>query len=270
VVSAVSILPSITLRGGRVVVLKKGEETLLESQPEAARRDADEIAEHLSDKHGALLAIDLDGIERAEPNYTLLQDLGDVATLWVDAGIVTEEEATDLIIAGADHVVVSSRALEPKRLDAGLLREVAEMAENTVLGVHWEGGVRASGGRVGWREASELGKEARGLGVAKAILFDLDRARSSGTMNFTAVRDLVEAGLFTFVAGGTRIEDLDAAGRLGAAGVVVDALDVLRMETKENEGKVAAALESRGPKKKRAPAPSGDAPMRPAAPNPWE
>lgn len=250
----------------------KGEgQALLESQPEAARRDADEIVEHLGDRHGAVLAIDLDGIDRAEVNYAAIQDLGDVAPLWVDAGIVTEEEAMDLIVAGADHVVVSSRTLEPARLKDGLLARVVEIAENVVLGVHWEGGVRVSGGEIGWAEVTPLAKAAREMGVAKAILFDLDRARTSGSMNFTVVRDLVEAGLLTWVAGGTRSDDLDAAGRLGATGVVLDSLEVLRLEAKENEGKDALKVEEERTRPKRASKISREpSPMRASAPNPWE
>ena len=252
-------------------MIKGGGYEPLESQPEAARRDADEIAEHLGDKHGALLAMDVDGIERAEVNYAAIQDLGDVAPLWVDAGIVTEEEAMDLIVAGADHVVVSSRTLEPARLKDGLLARVVEIAENVVLGVHWEGGVRASGGGIGWSEVTPLARAAREMGVMKTIFFDVDRSRSAGTLNFTAVRDLVEAGLATFVAGGTRFEDLESLKRLGAAGIVMDALEVLRHEAKENEGKDALkAVEARTRPKRASKVPREPSPMRSSAPNPWE
>jgi hypothetical protein len=105
----------------------------------------------------------------------------------------------------------------------------------------------------------------------KAIFFDVDRSRSSGTLNFTAVRDLVEAGLATFAAGGTRHEDLDSLQRLGAAGLVMDALEVLRLEGKENEGKDALKVEEERTKPKRASKVSREpSPMRASAPNPWE
>ncbi|MGH7340204.1 MAG: HisA/HisF-related TIM barrel protein, partial [Candidatus Rokuibacteriota bacterium] len=271
VVRTVTLLPSITLHAGQVTVLNENVYTLLSSHPEAARRDADEIAEHLSDKHGGVLAIDIDGIERAEPNYAVIQELGDVASLWIDGGIVTEEEATDLIVAGADHVVVSTRALEGTTLGTGLLPRVAELAENTVLGIHWQGGVRASGGVVGWPDVGSPARAAREMGVTKAILFDFDRARTGGTMNFTAVRELVEAGLSTYVAGGTKPEDVDAVGRLGATGLVLDVLEVLRMEAKENEGKDAPrANDTRENRRLAKDVVRRPSPMRSSAPNPWE
>ena len=76
---------------------------------------------------GRVLVWDLDGIERNRPNLGLLRHF-EGESLWVDPGIRFGEGVIDVLIAGADRVVVGTKTLR----DLAEIEAAWELTENLV------------------------------------------------------------------------------------------------------------------------------------------
>ena len=59
--------------------------------------------------------VDLDGIERGDPQLDYLQEIARTVSLWVDGGVRTAEQAIDVLITGARRAVLSSAYLHGPR-----------------------------------------------------------------------------------------------------------------------------------------------------------
>jgi len=65
--------------------------------------------------HALLYVVDLDGIDRGDPQLDYIQEISRDITLWVDAGVRTADQAIDVLVAGARRVVLSSAYLRGLR-----------------------------------------------------------------------------------------------------------------------------------------------------------
>ncbi len=111
-----SLVPCLLLKAGEVY--RPGPDG-----PEVARTpkgvpfDPFDVVDRLSPDYALLYVVDLDGIEREDPQLDYLQELSRDMTLWVDAGVRTADHAIDILVSGARRVVLSSAYLQgPKQL----------------------------------------------------------------------------------------------------------------------------------------------------------
>jgi hypothetical protein len=77
--------------------------------------DPFDVVDRLSPEYSMLYVVDLDGIERGDPQLDYLQELARDMTLWVDAGVRTADQAIDVLITGARRAVLSSAYLRGPR-----------------------------------------------------------------------------------------------------------------------------------------------------------
>ncbi|MDR1972364.1 MAG: phosphoribosyl-ATP diphosphatase [Treponema sp.] len=98
------VIASIDLQGGKVVQLKQGSELMLE------RDNALSLAEEF-DRYGEVAVIDLDAALGTGSNQELIGPLLRKARCRVGGGLRTPERARELVAAGAEKVIVGSRAL---------------------------------------------------------------------------------------------------------------------------------------------------------------
>lgn len=97
------IIPSIDLSRGKVVQWRRGREAILE------RADAEALARRFG-RHGPVAVIDLDAALGTGDNTGLVARLCGIAPCRVGGGIRTEEKARRLIAAGADRLIIGTRA----------------------------------------------------------------------------------------------------------------------------------------------------------------
>jgi hypothetical protein len=104
------------------LMLKRGEIYLpSEDGPVPARRedgshyDPFDVLDRLAARYALTYLVDLDGVERAEPQLEFLQELSRDATLWIDGGVRSAEQAIDILVAGAERAVLSSAILQGAR-----------------------------------------------------------------------------------------------------------------------------------------------------------
>ena len=122
--------------------------------------DPFDVIDRIIREHSLLYMVDLDGIERGEPQLDYIQEFSRDIALWVDAGVHTADQSIDIIVAGAQRAVVSSGELEgPEELERAW-----SLTTELVFEVVFEGGkLRA---RREWAEEDPvaLARTVRGIG----------------------------------------------------------------------------------------------------------
>ena len=217
------ILPAIDIRGGRCVRLRQGrfdEETVFDEDPAAvAQRFEAAGAEWLH-------VVDLDGAREGEPrNLDRVRAIREAVGLKMEVGggIRSTEAVEEVFEAGADRIVVGTRAVR----EAGWLREVAGRFPRRVA---W--GLDTQNARVavaGWGEVTqktvvEMLGDAGGLPLAAIIYTDIGRDGMMSGPNVAATTLVVAAArpIPVIASGGvTTVKDIQALKEVGAAGAII-------------------------------------------------
>jgi phosphoribosylformimino-5-aminoimidazole carboxamide ribotide isomerase len=213
---------AVDLRGGRVVQLVGGvpehERVSLEDPPAVARGWVDA-------GFAALHVVDLDAALGTGSNADAIADVAGVAgsaRLQVGGGIRSTERAEEVFDAGADRIVVGTRA-------------VRDRAWLAALADRWPGRVVVAadvlGDEVvvaGWTESSGIPAEAflrslADLPVAAVLVTDVSREGRMAGADTPRFERLVQASPHPLLASGgiAGADDLAALARAGAAGVVL-------------------------------------------------
>lgn len=214
-------IPAVDLKGGRCVQLVGGrpedERISLPDPIAVARRWVDMGFE-------ALHVVDLDAALGSGDNRGLVRELASATTaeVQVGGGIRDEAAADECLQAGAERIIVGTRAVE----DAAWLAELAEQHPNrVVVAADVRDGMVL---RRGWTEGSELEVTAfvSGLGdlpLAGVLCTDVGREGQMAGIDPTAIAGVVAASPHpVFVSGGvTTLEDLTILTDIGAAGAVL-------------------------------------------------
>lgn len=114
-------------------------------QVDGSRYDPFEVVDRLSVDYPLVYLVDLDGVERAEPQLDFLQELSREVTLWVDGGVRVADQAIDILVAGAQRAVLSSASLTGPRelrrawkLSTELVFELEVNGSGLVASGDWE------------------------------------------------------------------------------------------------------------------------------------
>jgi hypothetical protein len=77
--------------------------------------DVFDVIDRLSPHYPLLYFVDLDGIERNDPQLDYVQELSRDMPLWVDSGVRRADQAIDVLVAGAQKAVLSSAYVQGPR-----------------------------------------------------------------------------------------------------------------------------------------------------------
>jgi phosphoribosylformimino-5-aminoimidazole carboxamide ribotide isomerase len=221
---SLEIVPSIDLRGGRVVRLKQGDygrQLNYDVDPlETARSFAAAGARWMH-------VVDLDGAKEGRPVQTgLISRLIGASGLQAQAGggVRSTEDIRRLLDAGAARVVVGTRAMEDWPWLEGLMAE-AQFARRIVLAVDAKDGVVATRGWTGTagRLAVDVAKQVAGFPLAALLYTDVARDGMMQGPNLQHTRRLAEAGRVPVIASGGvgNIEHVRQVRQLPVWGVII-------------------------------------------------
>jgi phosphoribosylformimino-5-aminoimidazole carboxamide ribotide isomerase len=221
---ALVIVPSIDLRGGRVVRLKQGDygrQVTYDVDPVATARSFAETGARW------MHVVDLDGAKEGRPAQTDL-----IATIIRSTGLKVEcgggvrstDDVRRLLEAGAERVVVGTKAIEDWPWFEGLMA-TAEFANRVVLALD------AKEGRVatrGWTEttgrlATDVARQVAGFPLAAILYTDVARDGMLEGPNLQRTRQLAEAGPVPVIASGGvgHLDHVRALTALPVWGVIV-------------------------------------------------
>jgi len=95
------LIPSVVIRKGKVV---SGPERLITNKKPL------DYLRPLFEKFGKVLIYDLDGIMKNKPQWSILKKL-ELKEYWVDAGVRTTDGIFELLLSGANRVLISTPTL---------------------------------------------------------------------------------------------------------------------------------------------------------------
>jgi len=214
-------IPAVDIRGGRCVRLVQGDF----SREKRYADDPVEMARHW-EAQGAqrLHVVDLDGArDGVRANAQVIEKLLSAVNIpvQVGGGIRSIEAAIQLIDAGADRVVVGTRAAE----DPTSLAEWVDTlgADRLVVGVD------ARGGRIathGWAHVVDddvltFCERLVALGVRRVVYTDVARDGLLGGPNVAMTREISRRMAVIGSGGVSTLEDLRALADAGAEGAIV-------------------------------------------------
>jgi phosphoribosylformimino-5-aminoimidazole carboxamide ribonucleotide (ProFAR) isomerase len=222
------LIPSIDLRGGKVVQLVQGERLALEDP------DLDAWIVRFAG-FPKLQVIDLDAAIGTGRNDALVRHVCHSRPSRVGGGIRTIERARDVLDAGATHVIVGSSFFRDGQPDLVFARRLADaVSADRVIGA-----IDAKGGHVaikGWRETVPLtaADAARQLEpyCSEFLYTHVDKEGLMQGTDMAAVLAVRDATSRRVVAAGgiTTQEEIDALDALGVDAVVGMAIYTGKLE----------------------------------------
>jgi phosphoribosylformimino-5-aminoimidazole carboxamide ribotide isomerase len=197
------IIPSIDLRGGRVVRLKQGD------YARQLNYDVDPIdtAKSFADAGARWMHIvDLDGAKEGRPmQHELIGRVVKASGLRVEVGggVRSTDDIRQLLAAGAQRVVVGTKAIEDWKWFEGIASE-AEFEGRLILALDAKGGVVATRG---WTETSgrlavDIARAVSGWSLGAILYTDVACDGMLSGPNLMETQRLVEAGKVPVIASG--------------------------------------------------------------------
>lgn len=199
-------IPCLLLRRGRVCQPgDEGPQVALNAAGEPY--DPFDVLDRLRRDYALVYMVDLDGIERQEPQLDYIQEFSRDVTLWVDGGVRTADQSIDILVAGARRAVVSSALLSGPRE----LRRAWRLSPELIFEIEMHQGSLRS--RPDWEtaDAVSLARQVREIGPDHLIVSPRD-----ADPDWNLVRELAAGGP-TWVNGTYRLAD---AGQLRPTGAV--------------------------------------------------
>lgn len=203
-----SLVPCLMLKRGQVY--RPGPEgPVVARSASGGPFDPFDVVDRLTPDHPLLYVVDLDGIERQDPQLDYVQELSRDIPLWVDSGVRTADQAIDVLVAGAHRVVLSSAYLQGPRQLARAWR----LSPEIVFEIELEG-PKVSPVHADWgsQDAVELARTVRAAGPDHLILSPRER-----DPDWTLVRTISAAGP-TWVDGSFTTVDAPRLAPSGARG----------------------------------------------------
>jgi uncharacterized protein related to proFAR isomerase len=153
--------------------------------------------------------VDLEGVQKNEPQLDLWQELSREADLWIDAGVQLGDQSIDILVSGARRAVLSTGRIR----NAGELDKAWKLSQELAFEIEISGGKVASTVSA-WngRAPEEVAGVVRAIGPTILIL-----SFRGENVDWELVRRVAAAGP-TWVGGSYLFGDLARVQGVGARG----------------------------------------------------
>jgi len=208
-------VPCLLLRRGKVC--RPGDDgPTVATRPDGSPFDPFDVLDRLRRDYTVVYLVDLDGIERQEPQLDFIQEFSRDVILWVDGGVRTADQSIDILVAGARRAVVSSAMLGSARE----LKRAWRLSPELIFEIELHQGVLQA--RPDWEATDpvDLARRVREIGPDHLIVSPRD-----SDPDWALVRTLAAGGP-TWVDGSYRLRDAPQLAPNGAVGGIfhIDAI----------------------------------------------
>ncbi len=219
-------VPAVSLRADEVVIVKEDSYEAVEDERGEPFRLTEFIEIFLKD-YPAVLVIDIDGLQQGAAQFEALGELPSGGPeVWWDADSRDHTDVINILTAGADRAVVSTRQLRDMRE----LEAAVQLTENVMFEIVTRGRQVIASRRLSkHRTAAELAAQAVKAGVERFLL--LDTARPLGApVPWDFVAHVGAHAKTLYVGGGIGVEQaasLEPPPSVDLDGFVVDLISIL-------------------------------------------
>lgn len=172
--------------------------------------------EKILEEHGKILFHDMDGILQNRPQLDLIKKW-EGKGIWVDAGVRFAEGAMDLLVAGAEKVVLGTRSLR----GMGELKKACDLSEDIIFEIDFQGETLQKNITIKSSSSLDLIKTAEDMGIDICIFFDESGIMDSSILSSSPVEKL------SLYAGLVKKSDVSYLKRFGIRGAVVDISELI-------------------------------------------
>jgi phosphoribosylformimino-5-aminoimidazole carboxamide ribonucleotide (ProFAR) isomerase len=220
------VIPAVSLRRGRVVVVNKGTYEPLTDVDDKELTLYDFVSMFLDD-YSTILVMDVDGIERRRPQLTQVQAIAPVKNIWWDPGVRNLDDMMDAFTAGAHRVVVGTKTIWNLRE----LEACQEFSADYVLSLDWADGILSRDANIAQTDPIEFLKLMHDTGVRRVMFSQLGRVKAGSRIDADFVKEMSEVTRRLYLGGsGFSLDTAEQVGRSGmdVKGVVVGVMDIIR------------------------------------------
>ncbi|MBN1389370.1 MAG: hypothetical protein JXA22_01885 [Candidatus Thermoplasmatota archaeon] len=168
------IVPSVAAMGSTPVWVKDGRYNQL--RVDGALVPLEGLVSDLSSVFGTVHYLDIIGIRRGNVDWSTFRAIVEKSNaIWADVGIIFSEGLIDVIMAGAQDVVVTTKMIDS-------MEEIVssfELTENLVVQIDYDGSIVSKDRELRRMGPSELVEELSSFGIEVFILDDIRENRDS-------------------------------------------------------------------------------------------
>lgn len=209
-------IPAINLFKG--IPVKKGAEVYEPLQDQDGKDiDFHELINELKRRFNKLLINDISGINRDKPQLELYREVSKKMKLWIDAGSRSRDGAIDILVAGAEKVVLGTKTL----LDLEELEKVCELSENVVFCIDYDNGIVSTNKRIREMSPLNLAEEVKNRGVEEIIFTDLKHLSSDTRFSIDVGNTLLRSNMKIYFHGKFD-EGIEMFKGLNLAGMIIE------------------------------------------------
>lgn len=227
------VIPAVSLRRGRVVVVNKGKYEPLTDVDDRELTLYDFISMFLED-YSTILVLDIDGIERRRPQLTQVQTVAPVKNVWWDPGVRNLDDMMDAFTAGANRVVVGTKTV----WNLQELKECQEFSGDYVLSLDWADGILSRDANISQADPISFLQMMYEGGVRRVLFSQLGRVKAGSRIDTGFVKEMAAVTRRLYLGGsGFSLGTADQLGRsdIGVRGVIVGVMDIIRDSVVEEE-----------------------------------
>ena len=133
------------------------------------------LIDKLKEDFERIFILDINGINRDKPQLDLIKTLSSKIELWVDGGSRYSDSAIDILVAGAEKVVLGTKTLRSMEE----LKKVHELSQNIILGIDYDDGIVSPKKEISEMTPFRLVQEVQNLGIEDIIFTDLKHLASN-------------------------------------------------------------------------------------------
>jgi phosphoribosylformimino-5-aminoimidazole carboxamide ribonucleotide (ProFAR) isomerase len=227
------IIPAVSLKKGRVVVINEGRYEPLTDVDDRELTLTD-FAELFLDPYSTVLVIDIDGIERRRPQLPQVQTIAPLKNVWWDPGVRNLDDMMDAFTAGANRVVVGTKTI----WNMQELKECQEFSADFVLSLDWSDGILSRDANISQEDPIDFLETMYKRGVRRVMFSQFGRVRAGARIDMEFVREMAQVTRRLYLGGsGFSLDTAEEVQRRspGVKGVVVGVMDIIRESIVEEE-----------------------------------
>jgi uncharacterized protein related to proFAR isomerase len=215
-------VPAVSIYNGTIVVAQGEQYETLTIDHKVP--DTLDLLEVITENYETIYVTDINGLLEGKPQINIVKKMNDFCEVWLDAGVSEAENIYDLLVAGVQEVIISSKTLES-------LLELArahELSENIIFELDYDNGILSPNLQISDMSPDKLGSEIKDIGLDRLIFADIARIQTNKSLESDSIIALSQLGFKLYVGGGIKLRDISMLNKLNVSGAIIELVNILQ------------------------------------------